>query len=94
MRELEQRQWVSVRLGEEAVTQGRIEPADDDGVEDVARIGDPEPAEVQRREPVEVIDLFAACDDERNRVGAEAVSDERESLPRLGIKPLRVIDGA
>ena len=94
LRELEQRERVSVGLGEEAFTHGPVEAADDDRVEQRARVGAREPAEVQGGKTAELCKVFAAREHERDSVGAEAASDERERLRRLGVEPLCVIDDA
>ena len=92
--ELDQRERVSVRLGEEAFTDGAIEVPDEDRFEQGARVGRAQPAELQLRHAVELLDDLPACEDEPDGIGAETACDERQRSRRLGIEPLCIVDDA
>ncbi len=92
--ELDQRERISVRLGEEAFTDGAIDLPDEDRFEQGSRVGRAQPTELQLRDAVELLDDLPACEEEPNGIGAETPCDERQRSRRLGIEPMCIVDDA
>ena len=83
-----------MRLGEETFPKRLVESPDNDRVEEPARLGDREAAGLQRLKTIEVADLLAAREHERNGVSAQSTGDKGQDAYRFGIEPLSIVDDA
>jgi hypothetical protein len=95
-RQLQQRQRVAARFGDDAVPHPFVELDVDRGLEQRARIGlaqAPHRHVRQARQLGLVADL-ADREDEGDRLGIEAAGDERQRLRRRAVEPLRVVHDA
>ena len=95
-RQLEDRQRVAVRLGDEPVAAPVVEPGGDDGREQGARVRVGEPAERQlgQADELALVCRRARCEHERDRLGQQPARDEPEDLARGVVEPLDVVDEA
>ena len=95
-RQLQDRQRVAARLGDEAVADALIEPAGDDRGEQGARLALGEPREHQLRQArqLALVGRVADREHDRHRLGQHPSRDEAQDLGRGGIEPLGVIDDA
>jgi hypothetical protein len=95
-RELEQRERVAVRLGDDPVAHALVDRARDDGREQRARVLLAETGERQLRQPVELAPPNRLTDgeDQRDRFSEQPPGYEAEDLAGHVVQPLGVIDHA
>ena len=95
-RQLQQRQRVAARLGDDAAPHPLIEGDVDRGIEQRARIGIGQAAHrhVRQARQLALVADLADREDEGDRFGIEAARDERQRLHRLTVEPLRIVHDA
>jgi hypothetical protein len=95
-RQLQDRQRVATRLGDEPVAHPLVEPARDDGREQGARVPVGQPAERKLRQirQLELVARLADREHDRHRLGQQPPCHEAEDLRRGRIEPLGVVDEA
>ena len=96
LREFEQTQWITARLGDDPITHLLIEVTGDDVAEQRARVLVGEPLECQVGEAVEqaVLSDFPYREDQQHRFGQKPAPDEFERVARCLVEPLRIVDQA
>jgi hypothetical protein len=92
VRQFEQRQWVAVRLGDNAVPHPGIEAARGNRGEEGAGVGLGQAFDHKPRHPGQRIQRDAGGEQQRKRVRFGAPRDKRECLQGLLVDPLRIVD--
>ena len=95
-RQLEQRERVAARLGEDPRPHALVQRRADDRREQLARVRVRQSLESQVRQPRQLVELerLAHREHEHDRLGLQAPGHEREHLRRRPIEPLGVVDQA
>jgi hypothetical protein len=93
-RELEQRERVAGRLGDDAIADPVVQRPGDHRPQQGSRVVVAEALDHQLRQPAQlaVIARFTRREDERDRLGEHPAGDERDDLGRRAVEPLRVVD--
>ena len=92
VRQFEQREWIAVRLGDNAVSHARIEAARGNRGEEGAGVGLSQAFDNKPRNPGERIQRDAGGEQQRKRIGFRAPRDKCEGLEGLLVDPLRIVD--
>ncbi len=95
-RQLEQRERIAARLGDDPVPDAFVEPARDDRRQQRAGVVVAEPFQLQLGQPdqLALVARVAHGEHDRHRLRQQASRDEPENLSRRGVEPLRVVDEA
>ena len=93
-RQLEQRQRITPRLGDDAIGDALVELEPHRGAEQLTGVPIAHALHLQRRQLLEIRARFARGEDDPDLLGQQAAGDERQRQRRCMIKPLRVVDDA
>ena len=93
-RQLQQRQRVAARLGDDQVADPRIQRPGQRLLQQRPRVVVLQPADFQLGQPGQVRARIAGCEDQPDRVGRQPPRREPQRLRRCVIQPLLVIDQA
>ena len=92
--ELDQGEWVSARLGEDAIPDTRVERRADHGVKQRPGVRPGKAADRQVREARErrLVERFTNSEDHGDAIGEDAARDECDRLRRDAVQPMGVVD--
>ena len=94
VREFEQGQRITVRLGDNPVSHPGVQPAGDDRGQQVAGVGIGEALDKNARNPSEVIQGDAGGEHQGEGIGFGTPRDEGQRLQGFLVDPLRIVDQA
>ena len=92
--QLEERQGVPAGLREDAVANGRVQRVLHGRVQECSRIAVDQAADLELRQPAELLARLTRREDEADRLGEQPASDESERQGRRPVEPLGVVDDA
>ena len=90
--ELEQRQWVTARLSDDAVAHLLVQPESHRRAQQRARVAVAQTHDRELGQVPELIARFAGSEHQTDGFGQQATRDERERQRRALIQPLRIVD--
>ena len=93
-RQLQQRERIPARLGDDPLQHGLVQPRRQDGLQQRPRIATAQRLDVELREAGERVAQLARREHERDPLRQQAASHERERARRRTVEPLRVVDDA
>ncbi len=94
VRQLEERAWISLRLGDDAIANSRIERAGNDRREERARVRVRQTLDDKLGQSGELVAGFAHPEDQCDPLGAHSARHEGEHLGRRLVEQMRVVDHA
>jgi hypothetical protein len=95
-RQLEQRQWVAARLGDDLIEHALVQPPRHGRRQQRARVAVGEPADDQLRQAAEIVDVGGLADGEHHGepLRQQAPRHERQRLRGGSVEPLHIVDQA
>ena len=93
-RELDQSEWIPAGLGDDLLEHGLVEPRGEDGLQQRPCIPAAERIDAELREAGQSAAHVTRRECERDPLGQQAASHERERSGRCAVEPLRVVDQA
>jgi hypothetical protein len=91
-RQLQKRERVAARLGDDSIAHPFVQRAGDDGAEQPSRVAVTEPFDRELRQARELVLRFARGEDQGDGLREQTARDEGERLQRGAVEPLRVVD--
>ena len=93
-RQLQQRQRVAVRLGDDQIAHPRIERPGQHGVQQRPRVVVPQPLDLELRQPGQLLAGNPGREHQADRISSQPPRREPQRLRRSVIEPLLVVDDA